>query len=503
MVVKIVGHKTVAEVKRDINTEFYLQDVLSRRGNPNILKAYRSSVRDRPYVPKLGYIYMEYAAYGSLADLLQRFKTIPNQPQIPEPFLWLIFYDMASALYTCQAGYANLGFIPPHMANFLNELLNRAPHWRPIVNPDTKPANVVLGEASTLYPSYKVAKLIDWGLAFTDQRYNTAAQKNARGWFGTRGYCPPEQYFPADWEFADVPVDMKSCTFNIGLIMLYLMEGTDRIMTYPTDELRHLNGYAHTYSVTLENLMRRYLAMDSRNRPGSMEILSTSTLGLERWEKAYVDVKGKGLPAFASIQFDGEEFALGAQWPGRKGKQRVPKKKETKRKRDEDENDNRNLYEQDIILPKKKAKKPSPKHKGKKTQAPVPQATPFAPRYPIQPTPSAQRRLNQRGNTSVPKPKFNWQPTPGRPGLQAMLDEEERVRQAQRAWVEREAARQVREARELRRSIPQVSPKTVGEGGPVKMVGKSGGTGGKDDPISLERKGSWGSGDRMGWLEEW
>jgi hypothetical protein len=41
--------------------------------------------------------------------------------------------------------------------------------WRPIISPDIKLANIVLGAADEVcYPAYKTAKMIDFGQVFRD-----------------------------------------------------------------------------------------------------------------------------------------------------------------------------------------------------------------------------------------------------------------------------------------------------------------------------------------------
>lgn len=163
--------------------------------------------------------------------------------------------------------------------------------------------------------------------------------------------------------FADVPIDMKSCTFNIGLIMLSLMEGTDRSMQHSTERLVRKAGYEQTYSVVLESLMRQYLEVRKEDRPGLLETLYWTNLGLARWEKAYGDVKGVDVQGFAGIRFQEEEFRIGEKWPGRKGKRREPEP-ESAEKRERDTVEENEVEEVDAPKPNKKRVKASPKYKG-------------------------------------------------------------------------------------------------------------------------------------------
>jgi hypothetical protein len=74
LVVKILGHDSPQHVLWEVNDEYTFQYILSRPRNPHILAAYGCGVRERDWNPQLGYIYMEYAAYGSLRDLQKRFE---------------------------------------------------------------------------------------------------------------------------------------------------------------------------------------------------------------------------------------------------------------------------------------------------------------------------------------------------------------------------------------------------------------------------------------------
>lgn len=63
--------------------------------------------------------------------------------------------------------------------------------WDPIINPDIKLANVVLGPAQDdHYPAYKTVKMIDFGQVFPDEYVE-------EGWVlekyatGTARICPP------------------------------------------------------------------------------------------------------------------------------------------------------------------------------------------------------------------------------------------------------------------------------------------------------------------------
>jgi serine/threonine protein kinase len=119
---------------------------------------------------------------------------MPGSKQLPEPYLWQIFRGLAEVLHVCQTGLTVPKNHPTHNNKTVNIALPTVDGWRPIVNPDIKLGNVVLGQAlPEHYPAYKIAKMIDFGLAFNDNRYNTAASKRAQR-IGTEGLCPPASH---------------------------------------------------------------------------------------------------------------------------------------------------------------------------------------------------------------------------------------------------------------------------------------------------------------------
>jgi serine/threonine protein kinase len=128
----------------------------------------------------------------------------------------------------------------------LNNALPTRAAWQPMVNTDIKLENVVLGNArADYYPSYKTLKMIDFGLAFNDDRYaNMAAKKlpvtGAVQYrhIGTTGWRPPvSSSFPCLRWFSLTPlqeqfpppatpalkqarIDTRADTWNIGMVML-------------------------------------------------------------------------------------------------------------------------------------------------------------------------------------------------------------------------------------------------------------------------------------------
>jgi hypothetical protein len=72
MIVKVQGADTYELAMRESQVEYVLHQRLSDLGCPHILRVYTNTVRQRTEAPHLGYIYMDYAPFGNLGELLRR-----------------------------------------------------------------------------------------------------------------------------------------------------------------------------------------------------------------------------------------------------------------------------------------------------------------------------------------------------------------------------------------------------------------------------------------------
>lgn len=119
-----------------------------------------------------------------------------------------------------------------------------------------------------------------------------------------------------------MPINVLSEIFNVGMIMLSLMEGQVRTLT--DEEWRfaqtweHEIGYDRCYSNALESLVFKCLKFKSEDRPDLWELLYGTMDGRKRWEKAYgsVNKPAAELPDFATVRFkSNDEFLIGAEAP--------------------------------------------------------------------------------------------------------------------------------------------------------------------------------------------
>lgn len=126
--------------------------------------------------------YLEYAPYGTLSNLLAKYKA--SNRYLPELFLWHLFNSLAKALVILEQGHPNRG------NNF-------------VVHFDIKPDNIFLGYEATKtrdpartggldgevlnYPSIKLA---DFGLALAQRESQVLSMQTIAG-RGTRTYLSP------------------------------------------------------------------------------------------------------------------------------------------------------------------------------------------------------------------------------------------------------------------------------------------------------------------------
>ncbi|KAF2875228.1 kinase-like domain-containing protein [Massariosphaeria phaeospora] len=314
VVAKIQGFDSLYALQKELRKEFGLHHAVSNKGCRHILDAYGSSTRQRPDSPHLSYIYMDYAPFGDLVTLL---RAIPqNTSQIPEPFIWIVFRGMAEALHVNFTGQMVSSTHPlPGTEHYTNDQI-RPPEWRPITNTDIKTRNIVLGDGKKKHSAYKTPKMIDFGLAFRGKREFSILDKKLG--IGTKGCRPPEMQYVPGGMFNSAEVNIQSDVFNVGLVIMGLMEGRGYRYEDPTQDAKHTEDYSGFYSHALESLVQSCVSLDPSNRPALYKILYETRVGLEKWEKVYGPVSDKTvdeIPDFARVDFKQEEFRVGEEAP--------------------------------------------------------------------------------------------------------------------------------------------------------------------------------------------
>lgn len=97
-------------------------------------------------------------------------------------------------------------------------------------------------------------------------------------WYGFKNYalgtptlCLPVQHHPTHADYGDFTIDLRSCIFNVGLLLMSSMEGEERDMMFSDQEMGrsmghsigHSMGCKGIYSGALENLVKICLGLDA------------------------------------------------------------------------------------------------------------------------------------------------------------------------------------------------------------------------------------------------
>jgi hypothetical protein len=86
--VKILGNDLIG-VTEEIKAEYDMQRLVSERGCRHILDVFGNGIRRRAHNPQIGYLYMEYAPFGSLDNLLEGLIADPEYVKVDFPLDFL------------------------------------------------------------------------------------------------------------------------------------------------------------------------------------------------------------------------------------------------------------------------------------------------------------------------------------------------------------------------------------------------------------------------------
>ncbi|KAI9893335.1 MAG: hypothetical protein M1814_000465 [Vezdaea aestivalis] len=212
--------------------------------------------------------YLEYCPHGDLHGLGESYRWGFNDTrnhQIPEAFVWSLFYDLALAIVMLQHGGSKAG------AN---------KQWTPILHLDLKPQNVFLGfeKKPSEHVPYPQMKLADFGLA---QHYALGLQIKSTG--GTAGFIAPEQM---GWSLALGP---RVNVYGVGLtIWRFLMKSLTRsTMLHPT-KIEDVAEHARMiFSEELTKLLSMCMHPNARKRPRSVTVLEVCKRNVDITRRIY------------------------------------------------------------------------------------------------------------------------------------------------------------------------------------------------------------------------
>jgi hypothetical protein len=241
-----------------------------------------------------------------------------------------VFRGLAEAIYALHTGQTISADAPStaQAAEVSNDELAKARNWPGYINLDIKLMNVVLAEVlESVHSAYKVPKMIDFGLVCT---YNDPSFGDPR-LLGTPGWMTPVRFQlflfvpynssmhrsntrqEQSWNYAPPdaePVNLKTMTFNMGQVILALLE--NRQIIYSQADTRGgvlSNNFDHFYSHGLVSLALKCMSWRMQDRPHLYRILYETRMGLERCERHFKGVKRKlesELPAELRMDIWGE-----------------------------------------------------------------------------------------------------------------------------------------------------------------------------------------------------
>jgi len=256
----------------DYNAEFFLARRLNQIGCPNVVEIYDYGVYTTWTAEKFFRIAMEYCSYGSLEDLIEFYKT--HNLAMPEPFIWYVVRELASALTYCHNGGLQQ---------------NKAPNWEPIAHMDLKPLNVLLQAGPRA--RYPLIKLADFGLSMALPNQQIAKYKSSND-VGTPGYTDPHDIF-VDFNGAVIlrPRTLKTDIYSLGKVL------DDLIQTIIPDITRHYAPVMYSNSsrllrynldqycpcrYALLSLMTRCVDAEPNNRPDAWDVYQIADQELKK-----------------------------------------------------------------------------------------------------------------------------------------------------------------------------------------------------------------------------
>lgn len=270
--------------QNDVHDEIQLHTSLSNAESDSIIR-FRGFLRRGPasvHLEKRVMAFIEYAGRGDLSSVVKRYHD--DNQYIPEPFLWVILHNLLRALSSVEKlGRAHLDVKPPNI--FLVERHNEE-HG---------------------YPGYFIPILGDFG------SMNDLNERISNPGNGTAGYLTPEQLPRNGFEAAageEGPVPVKLHVYITGLLLWTIMRlrvtglrhGSVVSKTaamqesFPGEANQELRSSTSGYSVRLEKLVEKCLAIAPDMRPTLDDVLAEAELGLA--------LLGKRMPGWELLEED-------------------------------------------------------------------------------------------------------------------------------------------------------------------------------------------------------
>jgi hypothetical protein len=190
----------------------------------------------------------------------------------------------------------------------------------------------MLAESGSTYSAYKTPQLIDFGIA---GRWPYQVLGRPPLCHGTQSFWRPvcitrysvvrsirtnsfKEQNNIENEHTGKPINDKSDIFNVGLVIMALINNRMILLDDPNERPKNYPGTTAHYTTQLMDLALKYVNLNPLDRPTLADLLFDTKEGLDRYGSYYGKIKGKGndeLLPFSQLDPIVDEFRIGSR-PG-------------------------------------------------------------------------------------------------------------------------------------------------------------------------------------------
>ncbi|KAF2648257.1 kinase-like protein [Lophiostoma macrostomum CBS 122681] len=252
-------------------------------------------------------IFMDYCPSKTLREVLGAY--IGTGRQIPEPFIWLVFLNIAESLYLFHKGRL-----------YDQTPTEQSDDWTAILHRDLKPGNIFLNVGQHPYPFYPFPQLADFDMCVRVGEEDWNLRR-----LGTPNWQAPEMMHDENKDRTSKPdLSAKSDIFVLGLLVWELTHAfadgatLDDEQKKTEETTKEASGAARdidpdrdgVYSYNLVWLQQQCLDNDPDNRPTAQKLVGDIRKYMKKWEKAHglydtKELKISGGKAEESLDVDG------------------------------------------------------------------------------------------------------------------------------------------------------------------------------------------------------
>ncbi|KAF2646741.1 kinase-like protein [Massarina eburnea CBS 473.64] len=341
-----IWDRVAVKMVRALNTSnayFLLEeaDLMRRFPECHSLLTLRAYTRPKPAETPDFRLYTDYAAHGSLADLLEQYQKEENAgTQLPEPFLWLVFLGLAEAIFAFNTG--RCATAQEQADEELNAKKNpKANLWTPLFHRDIKTDNIFLGSAHAPYLAYPNPILADYDISlslntphFRNNKDMYYAGGNSHG--GTESWRPPETRFKSLGYDITTAGDIHASGLIIWTLMHASLGRARRFDIRRSAERSYdLNSentllpkvtrgpvWNASYTKPLYDLVKNCLKVNPSHRPTFLELRKRTKEEVEKIQRLMGSIKTENIGEHLRLLVKEEFFPVGSSAPANKKRKR-------------------------------------------------------------------------------------------------------------------------------------------------------------------------------------